>query len=175
MSYKKKNYLLLFGSLLLFWISWELAFAETAGLAEKSKELENQLSKISNAPEEIALLENKLKMIHGESQKYQLGKNEMRNRLLSKIVDLSDDHKLTLKHFPDQFIQTDQEVQLATSKITIEGDFKNMIQLIHAYENADAMPGKVSSVVFRVQEEAWKNKRSLQLILYVQSINSLEP
>ncbi|MAC94570.1 MAG: hypothetical protein CMC96_03615 [Flavobacteriales bacterium] len=175
MSYKKKNYLLLLGSLFLFWISWELAIAETVSLVEKSKNLESQLSKVSNAPEEIAMLENRLKMIHGESQKYQLGKNEMRNRLLSKVVDLSNEHKLSLKHFPDQFVQNEQEVQLATSKIMIEGEFKNMLKLIYAYENSEEMPGKVSSAVFQVQKERWKNKRSLQLILFVQSINSLEP
>lgn len=170
MSYKKKNIILWVSTLLFFILSWNLAFQETIELSQNIERIENQLSNVDRAPREIAKLESELKQMQGSTKMLYSSVLEMRESLLSEISELSSKYDVSLKSFPEYYIQDKESFELTTSPIVLQGEFKDLIQLMDEFERMNTS-GKVSSAYFNIEESPRTRKRSLFLTLYIQSIN----
>ena len=170
MTYKKRNIILLASVLILLYLSWNLAIGETVKLADQVSQIETDLKNLENAPNEIARLESELSQVKGKTDKLYSSVLDMRKSLLSEISDLANQYQLTLKSFPDYYLQQKEGIELTTSPIVLSGNFKGMVQLINEFENKN-ISGKISSTLFEIKESPRTKKRTLYLTLYVQSIN----
>jgi len=170
MTYKKKNIILLVGFILLLILSWNLAMVETFNLKNQIQMVNKELRSAENAPLQIAQLNRELNQIQGNSKLLYSSVLQMREALLSELVQLTSKHRVNLKSFPEYFIQEKEDFELTTSPIILEGSFKNLLQLMDEFEKSNTS-GKVSSALFRVEESRRSGKRTLYLTLYIQSIN----
>ncbi len=170
MTFRKKNIILIIGAVLLILLSWNLAIKETLGLKSKIENLQQKLTMVEQAPKQIARLENELNQIQGNSKLLYSSVLTMRESLLSEITELSIKHNVKLKSFPEYFIQEKENFELTTSPIVLEGNYKELLSLMHEFEKENTS-GKISSSHFKIEESRRTGKRTLFLTLYIQSIN----
>ena len=170
MTYKRKNIILLSVFVLFLYVSWEVAIKETFIVTDNLSKVEEELKKIENAPIEISRLEGQLGQFKSKSQKLYSGVLEMRKGLLSEVSALANKYDLSLKSFPDYYLQQKEGIELTTSLLVLSGEFNNMVKLISDFEQTNKA-GKISSTLFEVEQSPRSKKRELYLTLYVQSIN----
>lgn len=170
MSYKKKNIILLCGSIILLFLSYQLAFKETFAILKKNENLQTQLVDIDNAPKEIKKLENELNLVEGNSKILYSGVLQFRENLLSEMTQLSAKYNINIISFPEYFLDEKAEFALTTSPIILEGEFKNLHQLIDNFER-NKSSGKISAANFKLEKMHRSKKKKLLLTLYIQSIN----
>ncbi|MBL4707493.1 MAG: hypothetical protein JKY48_03525 [Flavobacteriales bacterium] len=139
-------------------------------MSQNIENIENQLINIERAPKEIAKLESELKQLQGSTKMLYSSVLDMRESLLYEISELSSKYNVSLKSFPEYYIQDKENFELTTSPIVLQGTFKNLVMLMDEFEKMNTS-GKVSSAYFNIEESPRTKKRSLSLTLYIQSIN----
>lgn len=170
MTYKKRNIILFGLTLLFFFLSWSLAISETFMLSNQIDTYNHELEVIKNAPIQIAKIESELAQLEGESQVLYSGVLDFREGLLRELTSLCSEYNVKLLSFPEYLMQSQQDIELATSIVLLKGDFKNLIKLLYEFETNTSI-GKISSADFYVKESRTTKKRDLYLTLYIQSIN----
>ena len=170
MTFRKKNILLLAGTLVFLILSWNLAIGETFKVRSQVVQSEASLANVEKAPQQIAELKFELDKIQGNSQTLYSGILPMREALLSEITDLAYKYNAQLRSFPEYFIQEKENFELTTSPVVLEGDFKNLLKLMNELEEKNTA-GKVSSAQFKIKKSLGRKDRKLFLTLYIQSIN----
>jgi predicted nuclease with TOPRIM domain len=169
-SFKKKNIILLITAVFSLYLSWTLAIHETVELSSSTAEMEQRLEAAKEAPNEIKRLELELDKVKGKTRKLYSGVQDLRKLLLSEVTALADLYELTLKSFPEHFMQQKEGMELSTSPVVLSGAYKDMLQMIYEFEQNE-IAGKISSVVFEIEESPRTRNRKLFMTLYVQSIN----
>ncbi len=170
MSFRKKNIILLSGTVLFLILSWNLAFKETVELSRNIERIETELTNAAKAPEEIVQLESELSLMQGNTKMLYSSVLDMRESLLAEMSQLTNKYNVSLKSFPEYYIQEKENFELTTSPIVLQGSFKNLLMLMDEFEKNNTS-GKVSSAHFIIKESLRTRKRSLYLTLYIQSIN----
>lgn len=172
LSYKRKNILLLAGSVMFGLIVYFYAFERTIGLIKECTQLEEQLRQAENAPQKLAELKRKLNSIESD-----LGGNgnfggDIQQALLEKISRYCNENNIALREFPQPVVSQEQDYIIETNIVVIEGSFLKLLKLVYQLEQVQRT-GKVAAVHFLAKEDLRTKRQMLTASLYLQNIKKL--
>ena len=169
-SYKQKLILLTFGSFILIILMYSLAVKKTFILRSECKNLTEQLTVADNAPEQIYMLQQKLASI---DQLIGANINDnyvLKEQILNYCSQYCSKHNLVIKDFPAIHEYTQENYQVETSKIIIQGNFINILKLIYLFEKEYKI-ARVVSVNFHSEKNIKTKRKVLEADIYFQNIN----
>lgn len=134
MSAKTKNIILIVGFLIAGVLCHELAISKTIALKKEHTTLTQQSNIFENVPKQIALLKHKEKYYDSLFLKYQLNGGSIQNNLLKTINSYADDNNLKIVSFLEPHIVNTSDLKISTYQFTLEGDYNNILKLIHKLE-----------------------------------------
>ncbi len=171
LTYKKRLlYVLLAGGLFTV-ILYNMAISDTIDLAIENSDMEEQVSKNVNAPEQIKAIKIKLKKIEqliGDQTEQELDVHQM---LLESVTGYAQKNNLILKDFPQPYATSDKGYLTKTAVVTVEGDFIRLLKLSNYIEN-NYQGGKIVAIDFKATKELRTRKRKLNSTIYLQNVKA---
>ncbi|MBI2281704.1 MAG: hypothetical protein HYU68_13595 [Bacteroidetes bacterium] len=172
-TYKNKLLYLLISGGLFCVILYNLAISDTLNLAIENNTLEGQIIENIDAPKQIQSIKQKLLKIEqliGDKNQHETNVHQL---LLESITQYNQKKALVLQDFPQPFISSNNGYVTKTAKVTVEGDFINLLKLVYFLEQ-NYQIGKVVSVNFETTKELYKRKRELHSTIYIQDIKAIK-
>ena len=152
-------------------VLYNMAIADTVNLAIENADLEQQIAKSQDAPQQIQHLKKKLQQIEqlvGNTDETDIDIHQV---LLEAVTGYVQQHGLVLKDFPRPYETIDKGYITKTAKVTVEGDFINLLKLVYFLEN-NYKVGKVVALDFMATKELRTQKRRLNTIIYLQNVKA---
>lgn len=169
LSYKKKNILLLAGTILFSLITYFYSIENTVDVINEYRELQTQLEIAENAPQkhaELILKLDNIKSLLGSGGKFGV---DVQQVLLEKISRYCNENNITLKEFPKPMEVQEQDFIVETNVIVMEGSFIKLLKLVYQLEQVQRA-GKVAAVHFLAKEDLRTKRLLLRASLYLQNI-----
>lgn len=159
---------------LILYLFFTVFVNETILNIQQAAMLEDSLAQLQNAPQQTLELKQKLKTLEkkaGLSQK--LGSLSHQQYLLEIITHYANQNNCVVRNIPTTNIANENGFAIETLVFKIEGNFKNLLQLVYLLEQKYQV-GKIGSVEFNTQTDQKTGRRSLDLTLYIQKISKQE-
>ncbi len=128
------------------------------------------LISVSNAPEKIQSIMNRLGTIEqsiGSNAKNDAGFQE---KLLGKISSYCQEQKIILREFPQTHWYEQQDYTVETYTVVLEGSYIKLLKLLNMLESEHY--GKITSVKFESQKDYISNITKLTATIYLQNIKN---
>jgi len=161
------------GFIIFLFLVFKLAINRTIDLKKQCNQHEMQLSKLQNAPQQMAVIKSKLHEIDNRVGEKNIDQINFEELIIEKISKYCKSNNLILKEYPGIHTFTQQDYKTETCKITIEGSFKKLLKLAYGIEK-DFSYGKVSSLNFYTEKNYKTKKLELLLEIYVQNIKMIK-
>lgn len=173
LTYKQKNIGLGCLAVLFALVAYLGAVKNTVALYSSCNDLENKLAQIEDAPRQLAYIEKQLKefeLIFGKADTLE---KEYQPYILETVSNYCNANNIILKEFPKPFVFTEQDFNIETNKITVEGDFIELLNLAYLVEQKKKL-GKISSLHFQTFTRNKENTKQTYLssTIYLQHIIS---
>ena len=169
LSYRLKFIYLSIGFVLFLFLTFKLAINRTFEIKKQCKYYKEQLSKVENAPTQMALIKTKLDGINQRVGNKSLSQINFEELIIEHVSRYCKNHSLILKEYPGMHIFSQQDYCTETCKITVEGDFIKLLKLAYGIEHTFSY-GKVSSLKFYTKKNIQTKNIELLLEIYVQNI-----
>lgn len=152
-------------------ILYNMAISDTIGLAIANSEMEQQVSKNMDAPEQIKKIKqklNKIEQLVGNKIDENLDVHQL---LLESVTGYVQQNNLILKDFPQPYANVDKGYITKTAVVTVEGDFIRLLKLSNYIEN-NYEGGKIVALDFKATKELRTRKRKLNSTIYLQNVKA---
>lgn len=169
-SYKSKVWLLLACFVLMLILVYQLAIKSTLIARQQFKELKQKEQYMQTAPAQIVDLEQKLVKVNAMISSSEKENKNLHELILEKIGIYCQEHRLTIREYPQSHNFDQHEYILETNRITIEGSFIRLLKLLHYLEVGENI-GRVMSVQFKGFFDRKLKRDRLQMTLFIQSIS----
>ncbi|MGY0407588.1 MAG: hypothetical protein ACWIPJ_04435 [Polaribacter sp.] len=167
MSNKQKNIALLFGFLLLLFVSYLFSIQKTFELKSRMQELKKEKELVSNASERIFNLQQENKYLDAILQQKELSiENSFQQTLLQKLDAFSKTETIEIISFDEPHLFTENKTNLKTYSFKVKGNFKALLKLINTLEKQQL--GKIISINFEKKKNYRRNKEELTGQFYIQ-------
>lgn len=163
-----KNRLLIGGFILVLFICYKLAVANTLALKTEYSQLTKEQKLFENTPKQIALLKRKEQYYDSLLTVYKIGGTSLQNNLLNAITTFSNENDLKVVDFLEPHTFTDQSLTVNTYSFTVEGHFNSILQLIYTLEQRTKY-GEVVSVTYEKKKNYRTGTSYLQAKIVLQS------
>ncbi|SFJ00654.1 hypothetical protein [Olleya namhaensis] len=161
MTSKTKNILLISGFLLVLLIVYQLAISKTYDQKKQYTTLKKQELLFKNAPKQLSLLKQKEVYYDDLLTKYQLDGSSIQNNLLKTINIFADKNNLKVINFLEPHRISKNELIINTYEFTVEGNYNNIIGLIHQLEQKTKF-GEIINLQFEKKKNFKTGKNHLQ-------------
>ncbi|MCW9019844.1 MAG: hypothetical protein OQJ96_06040 [Flavobacteriales bacterium] len=171
LTYKKKLQYVLIISGVFMVVLYQLALSDTIDLAIETGVMEEQVANNKNAPEEIAMIKQKLAKIEqliGTQVAHDLDVHQL---LLESVTGYVQTNNLVLKDFPQPFSISDKGYTTKTALVIVEGDFIQLLKLSNYIEN-NYQGGKLVALDFKINNELRTRTRKLNSTIYLQNVKA---
>ena len=147
------------------------AVKNTVLLFKSCSDLEIKILQIKDSPRELALIEKQLKefeLIFGTADTNQ---EKYQPYILETISNYCNTNDIILKEFPKPLIYAEQDFIIETNKITLEGEFIQLLSLVYLLEQTKKL-GKISNLQFQTFTRNMDNTKQtfLSSTIYLQHI-----
>jgi len=168
-NYKKKNIAIIMVAVLFFSVAYILAFNKSFVLLKENKILSKQLLVLDSAPKELA--ENKIKLSSMNKNLGYVGSADEMSKefILDFVSHYTDTSTVFLKSMPRTLVFDKNGYQLETNILELQGDFKQLTQLIYQIEYEYKI-SKIASVNYQLKTDLYTKRKDLILTLYLQNI-----
>ncbi len=168
MTNKSKNILLVIGFLFVLTLCFKLAISKTINLKKDYQTLLQEELLLKNTPKQLSLLKQKQKYYDSILNKYQIKGSSIQNNLLKTINTLANNNKLKVVHFLEPHVIKNDDLFIKTYQFTIEGDYNNILKLIHHLEQQTKF-GEVVGLSFEKKKNFRTRKYYLQAHVLLKS------
>ena len=168
MSNSLKNKLLVGGFVILLFLCYKFAIANTFALKSEHSKLSKEQKIFENTPKQIAILKKKEQYYDSLLTKYKIGGTSLQNNLLNTVTSFSKDHNLKVVAFSEPHVFSEKSLIINTYSFTVEGHFNNILQLIYTLEQHTKY-GEVISVSYEKKKNYRTGKSYLQAKIVLQS------
>ena len=168
MSSKTKNIILISGFIGVLFFSYQFAIKNTLQEKKRYDQLKNEETLFQNIPKQLVSLNKKKEYYDSLLAKYQIGETSMQNNLLKKINKNAQELNLKVIDFNEPHIAEKNNLKINTYKITLEGSFNNITQLIYLLEQKTRF-GELVNVHYIKQKDHRTRKEYLQATIMLQS------
>ena len=173
LTYKKKLLFALIGSGLFAICLYKISIADTIALSSENSMFEEQIESSQDAPEQIQHLRAKLRRVESLVGEDQMMSGDMHQVLLDMVTDRCKQKGIILKEFPQTMVSENNGYQTKTARVVVEGDFIELLKLVH-YLETNYRIGKIVSVSFETYKEKRTRRRKLMVSIYIQNVKSIE-
>ncbi len=168
-NYKKKNQLLLIGSVLFLFICYWFSFKDTIGLWSEVQELEHKMIVAKDAPQKVAIMQDKLASMNMLTGIKQSTDSEIEQELLGVVTSYCKSSGVVLRDFPKTLVSSEGDFRIETNVFTIEGGYAKLLALVYLLEQKSKI-GKVSSVQYISKKDLRTKALTLTATIYLQNI-----
>lgn len=134
MTHKLKNRLLVIGFVLTLIACYHLAISKTLALKNEHHDLQHEALLFKNTPKQLSILLQKKQYYDSLLNKYQINGTSIQNNLLKTINKLANNSNLKVVSFLEPHVSKTNEVTFKTYQFTIEGNYNDILKLIHHIE-----------------------------------------
>jgi hypothetical protein len=163
-----KNRLLIGGSIVLLFLCYKFAFANTLALKAEYSKLSKEQKIFKNTPKQIALLKKKRQYYDSLLTKYKIGGTSLQNNLLTTVTTFSKTHNLQVVAFLEPHVFNEKSIEVNTYSFTVAGHFNDILQLIYTLEQRTKY-GEIVSVSYQKKKNYRKGTSYLQAKIILQS------
>lgn len=168
MNNKLKNRLLVGGFIVMLFICYKFAVANTIELKHEHNRLLQQEALFNNIPKQIALLKKKEHYYDSLLHVYKIGGTSLQNNILNTVTSFSNKHNLKVTSFSEPHILSDKSLTINTYTFTVQGHFNSILQLIYTLEQKTKY-GEVVSVSYEKKKNHRTGTSYLQAKILLQS------
>jgi len=171
MTYRKKIQYMFLGSLLFLMLVYFYAIKKTFQIKNEVNELKNIGLQGEAASSQIAYYENQL-AVYDSSIGYLINNSEdYPHQLLAAIADICEKNNLTLTNFPKPELVKENDYEVLTYRISVQGEFNPVNELAYQLERKLKM-GKISSLKFEAKKNNQIKKSELYCTIILQNIRN---
>lgn len=166
LSNKYKFFGLIAAAVLGLLLAWFMAWSNTFEVMAKCATEEAEIEKAQTADVRLIGLKREvaqLDALFGTASKA----SSYQHELFDVISNYCTKKGLIIKSFPAPVVNSRSGFEVETSSITIEGNFKPMLDLVYLLETKEKV-GKIASVDFQVREDFKRQQKVLEMTLFVQ-------
>jgi len=163
-----KNRLLVGGFIILIFLCYKFAFANTLALKSEYATLTKEQKIFENTPKQIALLKKKEQYYDSLLTKYKIGGTSLQNNLLNTVTTFAKANDLKVVDFLEPHIFSEKSLTINSYSFTVEGHFNTILQLIYTLEQRTKY-GEVISVSYEKKKNYRTGKSYLQAKIVLQS------
>ncbi len=170
-TYKQKNIVLIGMAFLFVPITYFGAIKNTLSLISSCSDLEYKLIEIKDSPRELELIDNQLSEIEMHFGKIDTNQLNYQPYILETVSNYCNSNDLILKEFPEPLLYAEHDFIIETNKITLEGEFTELLKLIYLIEQTKKL-GNISSLHFQTFTRTAENVKQTYLssTIYLQHI-----
>ncbi len=169
LTYKKKNKLLLVGTLVAIYLIYVFAIRKTLDVFQEYKNLQSKIELVKNAPVMAAQLEKQLLQIDSKIGSDNSSGLKTEQALLEIVSNYCKSSNAVLREFPASTVFEQGNLSVETNKFVVEGDFATILQLVYLLEQKNKM-GKVASVRYQYKKDMITRDMALTATVYLQKI-----
>ncbi|WP_340064277.1 hypothetical protein [Ascidiimonas aurantiaca] len=170
MNSKTRNIALVSGFVLACVICYVFAFSKTFDARTSFKDLEKQEALFEDIPKQFSLLNQKMQYYDSLLNRYQLTETSIQNNLLKTINRKATELDIKVVQFNEPHVYSMGERSKNTYGFTLEGDFANLISVLHHLEQ-NTKYGEVLTMRFVKEKNHRKGTYYLQLSVLLQNRN----
>ena len=135
MQLNRKNKLLLFGFLVVLYLSYSLAISKTIFYYNQYQSQKEQINNIENSPKMLLLLKIKEKQVDKWLLLNNSSSNSFQNDFLKELTTYSENHNLKIIDFVEPHKFSDKELTVSSYSFALEGSFNAILKLVNFIEN----------------------------------------
>lgn len=169
LTYRNKNRLLGGGIVVFCILIYQLSISEAI---EQKRAYENalqQAQQMANAPQEIASLQKELALLDQSLGSINGDTADIPQLILERVSSYCKKKGTELKLFPGVTTIQEQNYNVETTKFVVEGNFIDLLHLVYAFEQHYNL-GKVVAVEFNLETELRTRRDHLEATLFIQNI-----
>ncbi len=170
MTNQQKYIGLLIGVLATIFICYKLAISKTFTAKKQYQNLKQQELLFKNTPKKLSILQQKQVYYDSILNKYQLNGNSLQNSLLQNITLFATQNNLKIIDFLEPHTSMHNEIVIKTYQFTLQGDYNNIITLIHQLEQK-AKFGEIINLQFIKQKNYRTGRYYLQAKVLLKSFS----
>ncbi|WP_046758575.1 hypothetical protein [Kordia jejudonensis] len=163
-----KNRLLVGGFIVLLFICYKFAVANTIALKQEYDKLSTQEALFNNIPKQIAILKKKEQYYDSLLTAYKIGGTSIQNNILNTVTSFSNKHNLKITSFSEPHTILEKSLRTNTYTFTVQGHFNSILQLIYTLEQKTKY-GEVISVSYEKKKNYRTGTSYLQATILLQS------
>ncbi|OFX36398.1 MAG: hypothetical protein A2X08_14930 [Bacteroidetes bacterium GWA2_32_17] len=171
-TYNKKVKLLAIGVVVMLFLSYYLSFRKTINIYMECSEYKNQLKNIQTAPSEILNVEQQLASIERSVGMNPDTSTDFQKILLEKVSEYCQKNNVVLTEFPETIYFKNQDFEVETNQVVIEGNFIKILTLVYNLEQKFRL-GKIVSLRFASQKDYKTGSIKLFATLYFQNFKKV--
>lgn len=168
-SYKRKLTFLVAAIVILGYLSFNLAVKETVQLIYQCDSLENKINELKNAPEQIAILQQRINTIESDAS-VSSDTNSGFQKYIFRILDnYCKINPVMLVEVSEVALYQTGEYCVETHQLRVTGSFIPILKLIYEYENK-CKPGRLTAIHFERIKDNKTGVLHLFCTLFLQKI-----
>ena len=168
LSYRQKNQILGATAGVLLVIVLGFSVRNTITLLQTNAALKQQIIMAERAPERIARFQARSTQL-GEIMAIGNQEGALRQELFEKIGGYGHQHNVRLASFQEAETFLEENLQVETHELVLEGSFTNQLKVCRALEK-ETKQGRVVSLAFRTTQDRRSKKTYLNGHVYVQGV-----
>lgn len=172
-TYQKRFLVLCAGLTILSILSYKLSFSKTVEAMKVNTQLEEKVGRISGLDNELLKYKQMTAGLVGEHSGSGVGSFDFNQGLLDKVGRFCEDKKLVLVEYAEPLRGEEKGYTIETGMITVEGEFKPLLELLHRLQNEFKL-GSVVAADFEKEQNYRRNREELFVKIYVQKISKNE-
>lgn len=171
MSYKRKNWMLLIGFIVLLPILYVISFEDTLALKKHYNNLVKQKETSDNITSNILFLKQEEKYIDSILVKENvLLNNSFQQILLKKINAFKEDNDIEIVSFDNYIKVINNGIPSEIYSFAIKGDYNTLLQFVNYFERQGV--GEIKSYSFKKKRSFSKRREYLTLEILLKRVLS---
>lgn len=171
-TYNKKVKLLAIGVVVMLFLSYYFSFRKSINSYSEYRDYKNQLENIQTAPAEISDVEQQLATIERSVGMNPDTSTDFQKILLEKVSGYCQQNNVVLREFPQTIYFNNQDFEVETNQVVVEGSFVKIITLVYNLEQKFRL-GKIVSLRFASQKDYKTGSIKLFATLYFQNFKKV--
>jgi hypothetical protein len=169
LTYKKKNQLLIIGSILLAAIVYYFAIKKTIDAYEKFSDCSQKMKFASSAPMMAAKMEKELTVMNEKMSNQNKSGQNTAQVLLELVTNYCQKNHAVLREFPQTSSSNKENLLIETNRFIVQGDFATLINLVYDLEQKNKL-GKVASVHYQLKKDFITKEMALTSTVFLQNV-----
>ena len=171
LTYQQKNKVLAIGYVVFLFVVYQLAISKSIELFSQNSSLKEKLITAKESYKSKEELEKRKEKLDYHISSFFVDSLSHQEFLLETISTYCHQHHVLIKEIPAKTEYREDNFEVGTHKIVLEGDFIPLLKMVYLLEQKNKA-GRLSSAFFSLKYDNKRKKEVLSLTLYIQNIQT---
>lgn len=169
LTYKQKSRLIAAGVIILLLACYQYAFKPTFAIYSEYGLNKQKADEAENYASQYSRLHNEERELNSIIETSLTDSSNAQREILNYFGSFCKKNKLELKEYLPMPLVENKNFNIATSRIMLEGGFKNVLRLVYELENLKHF-GRICSVSFTKKADPYDQKEVLISTIFLQNL-----